>query len=393
MPADPTPSAAAARPAPDRPDAAALLERVDAFARAVVAPRAAKWERERRVAREAIAEAAALGLCALEVPPEHGGLGLPFSVKAAACERFAAADFGFAFSWVNTHNVAAKLAREASPALAARWVPELVAGRRIGCTALTEPGAGSDFGAIATRATRIAGGWRLDGAKAWITNATEADVVVLYAQTEPGSGGRGIAGFVVEAGREGFVREPGFALAGQHAIGAGGFALDGYVAADDEMLQPPGRAFRAALASINGARTYVAAMCCGMVGEALRVALAHGEARRTFGAPLADHQGWRWRIAEAHAELAAARALVADAAARIDAGEDAQLAAAQAKLVATGMAERRLAALAQAMGAEGLRESHPFGRHLVGARVASFVDGSSEMLLERIAAILRSSHR
>lgn len=370
--------------------AADPIARAAAFARDVVAPSAAAWERDRRVAREAIRAAAALGLCGIETPAAHGGLGLPFSVKARVCEIVAGADFAFAFSLVNTGNVANKLAREGSPEVVARWVPALLAGEAIGCTALTEPGAGSDFAAISTAAVRVPGGWRLDGEKAWITNAPEADVAVLYAQTEPGSGGRGIAGFVVDAHRAGFVRRPGFALAGQHAIGAGGFALDGYLATDAEMLQPPGRAFKAALGSINGARTYVAAMCCGMLDEALRVVLAHGETRRTFGVPLAEHQGWRWIVAEAAAELAAVRLAVADAAARIDAGTDAQLAAAQAKLVATRTAERQLPRLAQSMGAEGLRESHPFGRHLHGARVASFVDGSSEMLLERIAAVMRA---
>lgn len=391
----PAPSAAAAAPIPAVPslplpaDVDALLERVDAFARDVVAPSAAAWERERRVVREAIEAAAAIGLCRLEVPREQGGLGMPFSVKARVLERLAAADFGFAFSLINTQNIANKLAREARPEVAARWLPGLMAGRTIGCTALSEPGAGSDFAAITLRAQRVDGGWRLDGEKAWITNAADVDVAVLYAQTEPGSGGRGIAGFVVDAHRAGFVRRPGFALSGQNAIGAGGFALEGYLATDDEVMQPPGRAFKAALGSINGARTYVAAMCCGMVGEALRVAQAHGEARQTFGVPLSAHQGWRWRIAEAASELAACRLMVADAAARIDARQDAQLAAAQAKLLSTRMAERHLPALAQAMGAEGLREAHPFGRHLAGARVAAFVDGSSEMLLERIAAVIR----
>ncbi len=121
----------------------------------------------------------------------------------------------------------------------------------------------------------------------------------------------------------------------------------------------------------------------------MRIALAHGESRHTFGKALAEHQGWRWRVAEASTELAAGRALVRQAAASIEAGADAQLAAAQAKLHCTRMAERQLHALAQAMGAEGLRESWPFGRHLAGARVASFVDGSTEMMLERIAALQR----
>jgi len=370
-----------------------VLARVAAFARDVVAPGAPRWEAEMRIGREAIEAAAAIGLTGLEVPTEWGGLGLGFAVKAQVAEALGAADFGFTMSLINTHNVAAKLAREAPSELAQRYLPDLLAGRRLGCTALTEATAGSDFGAIRTLATRTPQGWRIDGEKAWITNAAKADVIVLYAQTVAGSGGRGIACFVVDGQREGFQRQPTLALTGQHAIGAGGFSLDGYLARDEEMLQPPGRAFKSALGSINGARCYIAAMCNGMVGEALRVALAYGQVRQSFGKPLAEHQGWRWRLAEAGAELAAARLLVAQAAAQVESGADAQLLSAQAKWVSTRLAERQLPVLAQAMGAEGLKREHCFGRHLAGARVAAFVDGSSEMLLERIAALQRDLAR
>jgi alkylation response protein AidB-like acyl-CoA dehydrogenase len=370
-------------------DADALLARAAAFARDVVRPGAPRWEAEQRIGREAVEAAAAIGLTALEVPADWGGLGLGFGIKAQVAELLGAADFAFTMSLINTHNVAAKLAREAPAHIARRYVPDLIAGRRLGCTALTEAKAGSDFGAIVTRATRTPHGWRIDGDKAWITNAAEADVIVLYAQTEAGSGGRGIACFVIDGQRAGFRRQPPFALTGQHAIGAGSFNLDGYLASDDEMLQPPGRAFKAAMNSINGARCYIASMCNGMVGEALRVVLAYGQSRHSFGQPLAAHQGWRWRLAEAGAELAGARLLVAQAALQVESGADAQLLAAQAKLVSTRLAERQLPALAQAMGAEGLKREHCFGRHLAGARVACFVDGSSEMLLERIAALQR----
>ena len=373
-------------------DESALIARAAALARDLVSPQAARWERERRIGHEALAAAVELGLTCLQVPVSHGGLGFSFACKAQLADVLGAGDFGFTMSLINTHNVATNLARNAHPAVAARYLPDLIAGRRLGCTALTEPGAGSDFAAITTRATRLdgaGGGWRIDGAKAWITNAAQADVVVLYAQTEPGSGARGIAGFVVDGRRAGFIREPAYALGGQHTIGTGGFRLDGYLASDEELLHPPGQAFKAALGSINGARTYVAAMCCGMVGDALRVVLAYGRQRHTFGHALADHQGWRWRLAEAAADLAACRSMVTQAAELIDAGQDAQLIAAQAKLLATRMAERQIPALAQAMGAEGLREHHPFARHLMGARVAGFVDGSTEMLLERISAVMQ----
>ena len=375
------------------PDDAALLAAVERFARTAVAPHVERWERDGCIGREAWPEAAALGLMGIEVPVAHGGLGRPFSFKVRVAETLAQVDFGFTMSLVNTGNLAAKLLQHAQPHVAQRYLADLLSGARVGCTALTEPHAGSDFAAITTLAERVPGGWRLNGRKAWITNARDTDLVVLYAQTEAGSGARGVAGFVVDGRRPGFVREGAYALTGQNTIGVGGFALHDYVAADDELLAVPGLAFKQAMNSINGARTYIGAMCCGMVAEALRVASAHGEQREAFGRPLADHQGWRWRLAQADAELQACRLMVAQAAAAIDAGHDAQLSAAQAKLLATQMAERQLPALAQAMGAEGLRAGHPFGRHLLGARVAAFVDGSSEMLLERIAAVRRASTR
>ena len=367
-----------------------LITAAESLTRDIVIPNAAHWERERRIGHEGVSAAAAIGLTRLQVPVSHGGLGLSFACKARVAEVLAAGDFGFTMSLVNTQNVAAKLARDASAEIAARYLPDLIAGRRFGCTALSEPGAGSDFAAITTLATRCDGGWTISGAKAWITNAAQADVVILYAQTQAGAGARGIACFVVDGTRAGFKREPAFQLGGQHTIGTGGFRLDNYLAREDEMLHPPGQAFKAAMHSINGARTYIAAMCCGMVGEALRVVSEYGEQRNSFGKALAEHQGWRWRLAEAASELAACRLMVAHTASQVDAGADAQLAAAQTKLLATRMADRQLPVLAQAMGAEGLRERHPFGRHLIGARVAGFVDGSTEMLLERIGAVMRS---
>ena len=367
------------------PREAALLDRVRLFAQEVVAPGARDWERERRIDRDALKRAAELGLMAIEVPSEHGGLGMRFSCKAQMTRRLAAADFGFAMSVVNSHNIAAKLPALASSTLTQRYLPGIMSGELIGCTALTEPHAGSDFAAIATSAARTSAGWVLDGHKAWIVNAAIADVMMVYAQTEPGSGARGIAAFLVTAGREGFRREAPYTLAGQHTIGTGGFVLERYEVEEQAMLSPPGEAFRQALVGINGARCYVGAMCCGMVEAALEIAADYGRRRTTFGEPLTAHQGWRWALADAATDLAAADALVETAARTIDAREDAQLVAAKAKVFATRMAERHLPILLQRMGAEGLRDNYPLGRHLLGARVAGFVDGTTEILLERVA--------
>ncbi len=366
-----------------------IVDAAKGFVATHVVPQVQAWDRGGADTRAVLPAAAAAGLLGIEVPAAHGGLGLSFGCKRQVAEVLAAADFGLAMSVINTHNVANHLARTAAPAVAQRHVPALLSGQRTGCTALTEPGAGSDFSAITTLARRVGDEWQLDGHKAWIVNGTHAEVVVVYAQTEPASGARGIAAFVVDGSRSGFVRQPGADSSAARGIDAGGFVLQGYRAQADELLHPPGEAFKAALASINGARIYVAAMCCGMVHECLRVASAYGASRHTFGEPLHGHQGWRWGLADAAIDLEAARLMVDAATALIDEGRDAQTAAAQAKVFATRMAGRHIAALMHAMGAEGLREQYPMLRHLAAAQVATLVDGSTEMLLDRVARSLR----
>jgi len=364
--------------------AQALLDQARDFADRVVAPRAAAWDRDDAFDIATLREAAALGWLGLQIPQERGGLGLPFSVKSQLTEILAGADFGFALSLVNTMNIGHKLVRDA-PHLADRYLPDLLSGARLASTALTEPGAGTDFGAITTTATRDQDGWVLNGGKAWIINAAASDVILAYAQTEPGSRGAGIAAFLIDGRREGFSRRDAFALTGQHSIGVGGFELQGYRARSDEMVQAPGQAFKYALNDINGARTYVAAMCCGMVDAALKIAADYGRRRETFGQRLVDHQGWRWSLADADIDLAAARALVRHAEARVDTGAEARHEAARAKVFATRMAERHLPALGQLMGAEGLSAKYPFGRHIMGAKISGLVDGSSEILREGLA--------
>jgi alkylation response protein AidB-like acyl-CoA dehydrogenase len=367
---------------------AALLEKARRFRREVVAAEAARWERERIVPREALRAAARLGLTGIEVPAEQGGAGAGFLAKTLIAEELARSCMAFAFSLINTQNLAARIARHGSPAQIARYLAPLLAGERIGCTALTEPQAGSDFPAIATEARRVKGGWIIDGEKAWLTNAAIADTVTLYAKTDAAPGSAGIACFLVDLEAPGVTRVGPYALMGGHAIGAGGLRLSGVRVDDDALFYPPGEAFKRALAGINGARTYVAAMCCGMVAESLRVALDYAQRRHTFGKRLLDHQGLRWSLVEVATDLEAARHLTYSAAALIESGADAVLAAAQAKKFAVRMAQQRLGECMQAMGAEGLREDYPIGRHIASARIAGYVDGSSEMMNERIGALL-----
>ncbi|MEI7494909.1 MAG: acyl-CoA dehydrogenase family protein [Betaproteobacteria bacterium] len=335
-----------------------------------------------------LATAASYGLLGIQVSVALGGQGLPFSAKARIAEAVSAHDFGVAMSLVNTHNVAEQIARIGNPILKQRHLDNLISGKKSACTALTETAVGSDFSAIQTTASRMQGGWELNGTKAWITNAVHADLMVVYAQTQAGAGASGIAAFVIDVEKTGFNRLDSH-TSPIASIGAGAFSLSGYQCDDDDMLSPPGEAFKDILQAINGARIYVSAMCCGMVQTCLSIATAYGAQRQTFGKPLLSHQGWRWQLSDAAVELEAARSMVNAAASLIDEQQDAQSMAAKTKIFASRMAQKQIAILMHAMGAEGLSAKHPFMRHLAAAQIAGMVDGATEMLLERVAKDFR----
>lgn len=371
-------------------DERALLGRAREFAEAEVRPAANGWEHERRYPLETLRAACRAGLASVELPREQGGLGLRFAAKMRMCEELARHDFAFAFALVNHHNAIVRVAEALPAATARRLVPLMLDGERIGATALSEPTVGSDFAEIATVARRTGGAWLLDGHKRWITGAAVADVFITYAQTQPGSRGRGVAGFLVDGRREGFQREAPQALPGIWAAGIGGFVLTRHPVPDEHLLLAAGDAFKGAMRSVNKARIYVAAMAAGMIDASLAQALAWGRQRTAFGRPLRDHQGWSWALADVATTLEALRLLVYRATAQVERGEDAQLSAALAKKFAGDHCAAAINRCVQAMGARGLSEEHALPRHLSAARALAYADGTTEMMNERIGVFLHA---
>ena len=288
---------------------AELLKQVIEFRDREITPYVIEWENTRTFPAEAIGSAHELGLLGMEISPELGGLGMTFGQKLKVLDLLSEVSMPYAFSLVNSHNVAARLARHGTEDQKNRFLADLLSGNKLGSSALTEPGAGSDFSSIATQAVRESDGWRLNGEKAWITNAASSTVIVAYAQTEPGARARGIASFLIDGTQEGFERVAPYDLIGSHAIGAGGFRLNNYFVSDADLLAPAGEGFSAALATINEARTYVASMCCAMVEASLRSSVDYASKRESFGRPIIEHQGLSWQLARVANQLEAARAL------------------------------------------------------------------------------------
>jgi len=357
----------------------ALIEVVADFARDQVAPFAAQWEVDRVVPVETIAAAAKAGLAGVLVPPDMGGRGARYVAAIQALDELAGHCMAFTLAlWVH-NNVANGIARGGNDEQRKRYLPAMLRGERIGAFCLTEPGVGSDATAITTTARKVGSDWELTGEKAWITNGVAADVYAVYAQTDLNLGWRGIACFLVDGGTPGLVRGPAYTMMGSHAMGVSGIRLDRCRIPERNVLLGPGDGFKAAMKGINIARVCVGAMCCGMMRASLARAIAYAQERKAFGTTTANFQGLQWMLADVATDLEAARLLTYRAAAAMDAGGTAMVEAAHAKKFATRAALKGIAECMQAMGAAGYRTEYPLGRHLANAKMAQFLDGTTEI--------------
>ncbi|MFK7860082.1 MAG: acyl-CoA dehydrogenase family protein [Granulosicoccus sp.] len=362
----------------------AFCEDVATFANTEVQAEVAQWSLGQSPTDALYRLASSLGLTAIAVPVEYGGLGLSFSAKVSACASLAAQDFGFAMSIINSHNVAVRLCTSAPDSVCERFLPGLLDGTTKSCTAITEPETGSDIAAIQTRAERKGDQWTLHGHKTWIVNGRDADSAIVFAQTESNGDRNGIGAFFVDLSLSGVQRcliESGFS---QASIGTGSLKFDGVNISGDCLLLSPGNAFKTILTEINGARVYVAAMCDAMLDKALQQVTLYGSKRHTFGKPLNAHASWNRIVEDAQSALAESAAITAHASHQVEALEDAQLSAMNAKVNSVETCQHYLPGLLHAMGAEGLRPEYCFTRHLAAVHLASLTDGATNMLKDRI---------
>jgi alkylation response protein AidB-like acyl-CoA dehydrogenase len=366
------------------------ISRAENFAEEFIAPHAAAWERQRQpgLPADVIAAWVSSGLMNTNVPTRYDGGGASFLAKIGIVEVLARYCLPSSFALCNLLNGPFRLSRDASPDQIARYLPALMAGESIIALALTEPRSGSDFASISCAARRVSGGWVLDGTKAWVTHATIADLCIVYAQTDPSLRAKGIASFIVNMRHNGCRVSAPYQLETGSVIGVADVILENCFVRETDVLQGPGEAFSRALASINAARTHVAAMCCGMAGAALGAAIDYARKRQSFGAAVTSHQGIRWKIADLASDLEASRLLTYRAAELVEQKRDAVSAAAIAKKQAVEMAQRCLPECLQIMGANGLRSEYAVSRHLLALRIAAFVDGTTEIQKDRIGRLV-----
>ena len=307
-----------------------MIKKAAEFASAMIEPNAAQWEYARCFPRDVFIAAADASLAGLIVPATDGGSDLGPRGMADIMRKLAAADFAFAFSLVVHNNLAGTIARYGSVEQKQRWLPGMLSAKKIGAFLLTETSGGSDAAAIRCHARPQGSGWVLNGEKAWISNASDADVLSVYATIAPEQGFRGIACFLIPADRPGVHRLEPFNLMGGHALGTGGFSFTDVSLQPEDLLIAPGEAFKAAMAGIDLARVNVASMCCGMLERGIEEAVGFAGSRQAFGGPISDQQGIRWMLSDAATDLAAAHALTEKAIDALEAGQRATIAAAHA---------------------------------------------------------------
>jgi len=353
------------------------------------APLAARIDAEQRYPLESVQRLRESGIATMVLPRSYGGGGASLVAYCAVVEEIAQ-------SCASTSGIVATIQLGAAPllllrdeALKSELLRGLVERGEAVSFALSERGAGSDPASMATLAVRENGGWRIRGQKCWIGGGGAAHWYVVFAQTVPGSGKRGIAAFLVDAHAQGVDDSQFEDKMGMRGTRTSTIELDTWVA-PERMLAPPGDGLRMAFGSLDVGRIGVAAQSCGMALAAWRHAVGYAAQRRTFGQLLIDHQALGFTLADLAARLSAARALTYEAARAYDSGSEVSVLAAQAKLIASETSHDVIDTALQIFGGAGYVKPNPVERLYRDQRVTEIYEGTSEIQRLLIARAIRS---
>jgi butyryl-CoA dehydrogenase len=357
-----------------------LQKSVREFAEAEVKPRARELDETGHFPRDLFTKAAELGLTGVALPENEGGAGFDHISYTIVIEEISrcCASTGVILS-VQNSLYCEPVHRYGTDEQKKRFLLPFARGEKIGCYALTEPQAGSNAAALQTQAVKKDGKYILNGTKAWITNGGAADAAIVYVNTDPERGEKGITALVVEKGT------PGFKVGREEKkLGISATACSELIFTDCEVpeanrIGDEGQGYKIALSTLDGGRTGIAAQATGIAQGAFEAALKYSKERLAFGHPIAEFQAIQFMLADMATEIDAARLLIRKAAWKQDTGARFSQDAAVAKLFASEMATRVAHRAIQIHGGNGYSREYPVERAYRDARITEIYEGTSEI--------------
>jgi acyl-CoA dehydrogenase len=349
------------------------------FAQREIAPTAIERDEQERFDRSIFARMGELGLTGAPLPESIGGGGFSYLGWALVMEEIGAADMASAVT-LSVHLLSQfPVLNFGTDEQIERWLGPMVTGDALGAFCLTEPSGGSDAAALRTRAEKVDGGYRLTGTKIWISNAPEADRYLVFATVDPTKGSKGITAFLVEKGMPGFRFGAHERKMGIRACPAAELIFDGAEVPATNRLGEEGRGYRIALSSLAEGRISIGAACVGIARSALEQSAAYLHQRKAFGAPLSEQQGLRFTLAEMARDVAAARALVHEAARAKDRGEPIGELSSLAKWTASDTAMKVATDAVQLFGGSGYSRETGIERLMRDAKGAQIYEGTNQI--------------
>ena len=357
-----------------------LQKTVREFAESEVKPLAKELDETGRFPRETFKKAAELGLTGIALPEAEGGAGFDHVAYSIAIEEISrcCASTGVILS-VQNSLYCDPIHRLGTEEQKTKFLLPFARGEKIGCYALTEPQAGSNAAALQTKAVKKGNKYVINGTKAWITNGGAADAAIVYVNTDPSKGEKGITAMVVEKGT------PGFKVGKEEKkLGINATACCELVFTDCDVpagnrIGHEGEGYKVALSTLDGGRIGIAAQATGIAQGAFEAALAWSRERMAFGHPISQFQAIQFMLADMSTEIDAARLLVRKAAWKQDTGARFSMDAAIAKLFASEMATRVTHKAIQIHGGYGYSREYPVERAYRDARITEIYEGTSEI--------------
>ena len=360
--------------------AEALRDMVHRWAQERVKPMAAEIDATNAFPPDLWREMGGLGLLGITVPEEHGGAGMGYLDHTIAVEEIARASASVALSYGAHSNLCVnQIALNGTDAQKARYLPGLVSGAQVGALAMSEAGAGSDVVSMRLSAEKRGDGYRLNGTKYWITNGPDADVLVVYAKTDPDAGPKGITAFLVERSMAGFSTSAHFDKMGMRGSNTAELVFEDVEVPVENVLGQVGGGVRVLMSGLDYERVVLSGIGTGIMAACLDEVMPYLAERKQFGAPIGSFQLMQGKVADMYTAMNSARAYVYEVAKACDRGEVTRQDAAACVLYASEQAMVQAQQAVQAMGGAGFMADSPVARLFRDAKLMEIGAGTSEI--------------